>query len=445
MKSNGSALRPQPKVTCCASTGACSALPSASPADAAPHRDLSESFPYRFTVKDDALAVTVNGSEEIYTFDRAGRLYAAWVGRRFYRRGLDGRLVEKHTTREDGVRIPHRRTLLRSEADAFVDRAAEAAGATQRALSRGEAELLWSSAAPESADDALRLAGSAAAFDAAAAHRDAGRFAAVYHPVGILPPDQYLALVLQVTEGCHWNRCSFCAFYRQETFHAKSMRELEMHLRGVTSYLGDGLSLRRHLFLGEANALCLSTEDLVMRLDLIGRWFTADGRLRRSISSFLDVFTGRRKSVQEFAALRARGLRRVHVGAETGDDPLLRFLNKPQRSDHAADLVRVLKTAGLSVGVIVMAGVGGTVFAGTHVPRTLALLNALPLDGGDLIYISAFVEHPYSDYERAAREAHLRPLPAREIHAQAAELRRGLRFGPGGPRIARYDIEDFIY
>ena len=401
---------------------------------------------FRLTVKDDAIGVTVrNAAESVFTFDRAGRLFAAWLGQRFYRRALSGRIVEKHTVRERAGRIVYRRTLDPREADGLLDRAAGAAAETASALRRGEAELLWSASGAASSAGAEALAQAAARFDPAAARADAQRYSEVYQPVGILPPDQYLALVLQVTEGCHWNRCTFCTFYRDEPFRVKSLAEIAVHLQSVTAYLGEGLSLRHSLFLGEANALCLPTEQLLPRLDLIGRWFVSDGRPVRAMHAFLDVFTGRRKSAEEFAALRARGLRRVYVGIESGDDRLLRWLNKPQRAAHAADVVRNLKAAGISVGVIMMAGVGGDRFAASHVAASLELLAALPLDARDLVYLSAFVEHPHSDYERAAREAGIRPLGPVEIHRQLQQFRAGLPRGTGAPRAARYDIAEFIY
>jgi len=401
---------------------------------------------YRLTVKDEAVAVTVRGAEEdVFTFDRAGRFFAAWVGHRFYRRALSGRMVEKHTIREGPERVARRRTLDPREADALLDRAAAAAGEAASALARGDVELVWSASGPPSDAEADRLARAAAAFQAHAARLDARRYAEVYRPVGILPPDQYLALVVQVTEGCHWNRCAFCTFYRDQPFRVKSLPELETHLREVTAYLGEGLSLRRSLFLGEANALCLPTEDLVARLELVRRWFAADGASARGMYAFLDVFTGRRKSAAEFDALRSRGLRRVYVGLESGDEELLRFLNKPQRPEHGLELVRALKAAGLSVGVIVMAGVGGDRFAGSHVARTLEVLNALPLDADDLVYLSAFVDHPHSDYERAARAAGLRPLGPLEVRNQIRLLREGVRSGPAGAHVARYDIAEFLY
>ncbi len=389
--------------------------------------------------------VTVcDDGETIYTYDRSGRLFAAWAGQRLYRRALDNRVVEKRTAVLEGLRTPSRRELDPDERDRFVDRAAEAALAAQRALARGEAEVLWSAAGRPSVGEALRLVASAAAFDAPAARQDARRFQAVYRPVGILPPDQYLAVVVQVTEGCHWNRCTFCIFYRSVPFHIKSADELRTHLQGIAQFFGEGLSLRRGVFLGEANALVLPTSDLVERLDLVREWAPDDGE--RPMASFVDIFTGRKKSAADYATLRRLGLRRVYVGVETGDDDLLRLLNKPQQAKDAEDLVGTLKAAGLQVGVIVMAGVGGRRFADSHVTRTLRLLRALPLDEGDLVYLSAFVERPHSDYAAAARALGLEPLTPREVHEQIRRLREGLRWSrPRGPKVARYDVDEFIY
>ena len=401
---------------------------------------------YRITVKDDALAVTrAADADEIFSYDRAGRLFAAWIAQRFYRRGLDGRVLEKHSTRAGGRRIGHRRILTPHEADRLVDHAAAGSAAALSALGRGEAELLWTAATTPSMGEALRLAAAGAAFDAEAAHRDAGRFAEVYSPVGILPPDQYLALVVQVTEGCQWNRCTFCPFYRGVSFRAKSGLELDAHIRAVTAYLGDGLSLRHSLFLGEANALCLPTEDLLLRFDLVRTWLAPNGGGPRAMYAFLDIFTGRKKTAQEFAELRAHGLRRVYLGVETGDDGLLAFLNKPQRGADALDLVLTLKAAGLAVGVIVMAGIGGDRYERSHVTRTLALLNAMPLSAGDLIYLSAFIVPPGTEYERRAAIRGIAPLDRDATQDQIGRLRAGLQFTDSGPRVARYDIEEFLY
>ncbi len=396
-------------------------------------------------MKDESFVITAwNGEEAIFTYDRAGRLFAAWVGQRLYRRALDGRMIEKHTVTVDGVRTPLRRPLDREEAAAFLDRAAQVAAAAVQALGRGEAELLWTARARPSAVEATRLVAAAAAFDSTAARLDAARFLQVYRPVGILPPDQYLALVLQVTEGCHWNRCAFCTFYRDVPFRVKPLPEFAAHVEAVGRFLAEGMSLRRGIFLGEANALLLPPDDLLARLQVVAEWSARMEREPGPVGAFLDVFTGKRRTVDDFTLLRAAGLRRVYLGVESGDDDLLRFLNKPQQAADAAALVQTLKAAGLSVGVIVLAGVGGREFARRHVARTLGLLNALPLGPGDLIYLSAFRQRPAGDGAAPGRD--LRPLSDAETRAQLRALQSGLRFPPGGgPRVARYDIEEFIY
>ena len=111
---------------------------------------------------------------------------------------------------------------------------------------------------PGSAADAtlLEVLAAAAAFDAHAASADVARFQAVYHDIPILPPDQYSSLVLVATEGCRYNRCTFCGFYRDTQFRAKSVEEFQAHMQAALAYHGRGLTLRRGIFLGQADALC---------------------------------------------------------------------------------------------------------------------------------------------------------------------------------------------
>ena len=61
-------------------------------------------------------------------------------------------------------------------------------------------------------------------WDGAALDKDRQRFEQIYTPIGILPPDQYMAVVLQATHGCSHNACTFCTFYRGIDFSIKSPR-----------------------------------------------------------------------------------------------------------------------------------------------------------------------------------------------------------------------------
>lgn len=399
---------------------------------------------WRVACKRDSLVLTHLASPEaIYAFDHAGRLFSLWRGARLYRRALDGRIMEKHTDRRGPRPRRHRRFLDPEEGSALTDGASAAASAAWDALRRGEADVVWSLPGPPDPQEADRLVSAAARFDARAADADASRFAAAYAPVSILPPDRYRSLVLQVTEGCHWNRCTFCTFYRDRPFRIKTLDEFATHLEAVAAFFGDGLMLRQGIFLGDANALLLPVDDLMPRLDLVANRLPLHAR---DLFAFIDVFTGHRRTAASFGDLRARGLRRIYLGLESGDDATLAFLNKPQTASDAIRLVQTARSAGLPVGVIVLAGAGGRAHAARHVKATIATLAAMRLGAGDLVYVSAFAAPQQGPYaERAAAEG-IGVLAWAEVEDEADALVRGARqVVARRVRVVRYDVEEFLY
>jgi radical SAM superfamily enzyme YgiQ (UPF0313 family) len=297
----------------------------------------------------------------------------------------------------------------------------------------------------EQAHEALRRL---AARDGEALRADAVDFARVYTPVGILPPDQYLAQVVQLTTGCSFNTCTFCTFYRDVPFHIRSPDELRIHMGEVDRLLGRGSSLRRSLFLGDANALVVPTPRLLELLEAVTDHYRerlADGSLD-GLHAFLDGFSGARKSPADFASLRRLGLRRVTVGMESGHDPLLEWLHKPGGRAEVRAAVRAMKEAGLSVALIVLLGAGGRRFTAGHVRDTAELLAGLPLEAQDLVYFSEYVDVPGSRYGVLAAREGIEPLEREELQAQRKGIEAVLRpRTQGGPRTAVYDIREFTY
>ncbi|MDR5694201.1 MAG: radical SAM protein [Armatimonadota bacterium] len=373
----------------------------------------------------------------LYTFDREGRLFAAYRDGHLYRRGLDNRLKEKWS--EGGRRFY--RDVEGEEKAIFLEGVIKVVQEVVWALKRGDAEVLAPARAvsPREVEEVLERI---LRHDAKTLEEEKQDFFAVYKPVSILPPDQYLAVVFQATEGCHWNRCTFCTFYRDRPFRIKPLEEFRRHVRAVLEFLGEGLSMRRSIFLADANALVTPQPHLRAFIQTIEEVLPVR---EMGIYSFLDIFTGRRKPPEEFAELRELGLRRVYIGLETGDDELLRFLNKPGSARDAIEVVRALKGAGVHVGVIVMVGVGGEKFAQSHVDRTVEVLHAMELGPGDIIYLSEFIEFPGSAYVERARAEGIRPLDEGAIKAQRRTLIERLRFPSGRPKIARYSLQEYIY
>lgn len=384
--------------------------------------------------------ITVNVGEperaSVFSYDYEGRLWAAFMDETSYRRGLDGKILAKW-------RIPGggrgRLWLQGAEALSIERRAREMVAELYRAIQGGCASL--GAPIPEAG---MRVMAKAIAFDDDRSIADAARYFQIYKPVGILPPDQYMAVVLQATEGCSFNTCTFCSFYRDRPFRIKGIEEFRDHARAVREFLGEGLSLRRTIFLGDANALVTPMDRLAALFQAVHEGY--DLEAFNGIYAFTDGFSGDHKSINDYKRLKALGLKRVYIGMESGHDPLLRFVNKPSRAADVLAAVEAMKQAGIAVGVIVLLGAGGRRYAEGHVRDTIHGLNAMPLDGDDIIYFSELVVTDQMAYAQDAVQAQLEPLSAEERVAQGETIERGLLFQRDTrPLVSRYDIREFVY
>ncbi len=373
----------------------------------------------------------------VFSWDLAGRLWTAMINTVSYRRGLDGKVIAKwiSPTQERG-----RRWLSLEESQQLIGYAQLSASDILTDLQQRTVVIT-----PSADAELLTALEAAACFTWPQSLNDAAHYSQVYKPVGILPPDQYMAVVLQAAEGCSFNTCTFCDFYKSRPFHIKSPQEFSAHARAVHDYLGKGLSLRRTVFLGDANALVIPMKRLVPLLEITHNTFPVDKL--GGIYAFLDGFSGEKKTIADYQTLAQMQLKRVYIGVETGSDELLSALKKPGSAADAVQTVTRLKQAGVSVGVIFLLGVGGKKYAAEHVRETIRVINAMQLGLEDILYFSEMVEHEGMEYTRSAYTQDYGLLSAAERAAQEEEITAALQFSEtyGVPHISRYDIREFVY
>jgi hypothetical protein len=347
-------------------------------------------------------------------FDLEGRWHRARLAHKSYLRGLDGLVLQRFAG-------AHREDVRTSQAEpvhasvvTLLERARPGAPAEFEPLGR------WTVA---------RLL-------------DEGRrFLEVYRPLGVLPPDRYRSLIIQLTEGCAYNGCLFCSLYKGQPHRVKSVDELARHVRAVKDFVGSGVTDRRGVFLGEANALAAPQATLLAAFELLEAELAAlvhGTGPARGVSAFVDAFEDW-KSVAELTALRQRGLTRVFLGVESGDERTLAVLGKPSRAGAVRAVVERAKAAGLSVGLTVLVGLGPE-----HVEASGQLVASLGLDEGDVVYLSPLVlagGGSALDRELARRGV---PVPTQE--ALALEYTH-LKAALAGERaqVARYDVRRFVY
>ncbi|MCC6903467.1 MAG: radical SAM protein [Polyangiaceae bacterium] len=367
------------------------------------------------------------GKTTLVHLDLEGRTHRAWLGESSYQRGLDGRVRRVRVDREHGERSLAIEVLPGTEGERVLAEARALVDAVVRAL-------------PQAADPfVVEVLRRAQTHQAAV---EAERFLAAYDPIPILPPDCHRALVVQLTSGCSWNRCTFCHLYRDARFAMKSPPALAEHVRRVLGLLGRALPLRRGVFLGQANALVMTRDKLLPLLDVVHRELAGADAQLASLSAFVDAFSSPKRT-EEWSELRARGVEGVSLGLESGCDDVLATLGKPAESAGATRLVEQLHEAGIAVGVIVLCGAGGKRWQARHVEATVDTVARMRLRKGDRVYLSPLHVEPGSRF--AASLGELGALSQSEIEAQSVELGARLRQAGVTVPIARYDIRRFVY
>ncbi len=181
------------------------------------------------------------------------------------------------------------------------------------------------------------------------------------------PPSEGNSLILQVTLGCSWNRCAFCEMYTSKKFHARPEQEVFTEITQAATTIPDV----RKIFLADGNAMVLSTERLGRILDHIHTSFPP---LQR-ISAYAlprDIIS---KTPQELATLQQRGLKLLYVGVETGDDELLKKIDKGETYESTVTALRKARQAGIKLSVMVLTGLGGKSLSHQHAINSARLVN----------------------------------------------------------------------
>jgi radical SAM superfamily enzyme YgiQ (UPF0313 family) len=125
------------------------------------------------------------------------------------------------------------------------------------------------------------------------------------------PPSEAESLILPVTDGCSWNKCTYCEMYTasQKKFRARAEDEVLASIAFAGQRYGEQV---RRVFLADGDALVLPTRRLLNILEAIHTHMPAV----RRISSYCLPRNLRKKSQAEIDELAAAGLKMVYVGGE---------------------------------------------------------------------------------------------------------------------------------
>lgn len=263
----------------------------------------------------------------------------------------------------------------------------------------------------------------------------------------IRPPSEAKSLLIRLTRNCPWNKCAFCHTYRGTKFELRSVDEIKDDIRTIRSMVdriaetswkyGHGGRITQSVanyffesdetgsegvrsvvawlyfggesvFLQDANSIIMKTDDLVEVLNFIREQFPWVKR----ITSYCRSKTAARKSVEELTRLKEAGLSRIHIGLESGYDPVLAFIKKGATAADHIQGGRNVVAAGISLSEYVIPGLGGDRWSNEHAVETAKVLNAI---NPDFIRLRTLQVVPGTDLHTMRQNGEFRPLPDEEI------------------------------
>ncbi len=228
----------------------------------------------------------------------------------------------------------------------------------------------------------------------------------------IRPPSEAYSLLIRVTMNCPWNRCKFCRTYKGQKFQLRPVEEIKQDIKTAkliqdrikelswkSGYGGRvkevaGMVLNNppnaafynvalwmyaggeSAFLQDANSLIMRTSELAEVIRLLKVTFPDIKR----ITSYARAKTAAKKKLDELIVLREAGLSRLHVGLESGYDPLLEYMDKGVTAAEHIKGGRNIVEAGISLSEYVILGLGGKEMWREHATQTAKVLNEIVPD-----------------------------------------------------------------
>ncbi len=192
----------------------------------------------------------------------------------------------------------------------------------------------------------------------------------IYRPPYEADIDEFL----QVTSGCSHNACAFCPLYRSAKFRVSPREEIVEDLKELQDYkLHYGAQFSR-IFLQGADAFVLSYEKLMEIRELI-REYLPD---IENIGGYARVDNVKNKTVEQLRSLKEAGFQDFFFGIETGDESLLKRMNKGYDSNEfVVEQMSKLDEAGMTWTAAFLGGLGGHGYGFKHADETAKLLNRL--------------------------------------------------------------------
>ena len=184
------------------------------------------------------------------------------------------------------------------------------------------------------------------------------------------PPSEAHSLILQATVGCAHNQCTFCTMYKDKKFRIRSVEEIKQDIDYAAEVCGEQI---RKLFLADGDALSMPTGDLLKVIAYARQqmpWLV-------SISSYGTALDVIRKGEEQLKELKKAGLSMIYMGAESGDESILKDIRKGITRQQLIEAGKLLKRAEILNSLTLISGLGGRKLLKQHAINSADLVSQI--------------------------------------------------------------------
>ena len=185
----------------------------------------------------------------------------------------------------------------------------------------------------------------------------------------IRPPSEADSILLQATVGCSHNKCTFCGAYKGERFKIKSD---DIIIEDI-AYAARHMRRQDRLFLCDGDALIIPQKRLVPMLKEIRKQLPWVKR----VGVYANTKGIRMKTPEELKELHDLGLGIAYMGLETGDDEILKAVNKGATAETMIEMGKKIRAAGIKLSITVLLGIAGRDRSQVHAEATGRVLSAI--------------------------------------------------------------------
>lgn len=230
------------------------------------------------------------------------------------------------------------------------------------------------------------------------------------------PPHDLDSPMLQVATGCTHGACRFCSIFHGVPFSAIPMDQVIADIEDIAR---QATALTRRIYLTGGNPFSLPADRLAKVFDEVERRIpTVSG-----YGGFCRIMDIARKSDEDLAMLASRGVNDITIGAESGLDDALAFMEKGHTAADVVEQGRRLHDAGIDFTFFYLAGMAG---AGRGTENAVASAETFSAAGPNRILVVTMTPSKTWPLAQDIREGRWKPATevetAREIQTFIGRL-----------------------